>query len=315
MLIGIPPAIGSSLPPLMRSAARVAVITFGMATPRTPPGYSGTSTAKLSLPAADGNWDSPSIGVDASGRVIIGAVKFPGPSGFYTAVSSDGFRFSAPNVVPEGNGLEGTAPGAQSRVVATDNELTEAAFRKFFDDFELISCPTEIQRLSQNFKIEVEWRRPHGFIKDQFDPTGSGKAFPALRTVFIKEDATPQTWYHEFAHVLYWCIKNNAELLEISKRLQETALNEYPVVTHEQMTPVLHPKTRQEVPPAPGRYVLINGVYLGLDHSGDGAEGEADELWAVLFSEYQQGGVLKENVRALITELIDGLRSVGGQEQ
>jgi hypothetical protein len=96
----------------------------------------------------------------------------------------------------------------------------------------VISRAVEIQRLSEQFTIEVQWRRPHGFIKDQFDTTGSGKQFPALGTAFMKEDATPQTWYHEFGHVLYWRIKNNPELLERSKRLQETALREYPIMTH-----------------------------------------------------------------------------------
>jgi hypothetical protein len=43
---------------------------------------------------------------------------------------------------------------------------------------------------------------------------------------------------------------------------------------------------------------------LGVDHSGDGAEGEADELWAVLFTEYQMGRPLRQNVRALVKELL-----------
>jgi hypothetical protein len=201
-------------------------------------------------------------------------------------------------------------PTLRSLGYVKDDEVGEIAFQEYFDGYELVSCPTEMQRLLDLFKIEVQWRRPHGFIKDQFDTTGSGKAFPACRTVFIAYDATPQTWFHEFGHLLYWRLKNKPDLLEISKTLQEVALREYPVVTHEQMTLVIHPKTRDEVPPAPGRYILIDGRYFGLDHSGDGADVEADELWAVLFTEYQMGRTLRQNVRVVVEELVAALQSV-----
>ena len=59
-------------------------------------------------------WDYPSIGVDASGRVIIGAVNFlTSPVSYSTALSTDGQHFSAPGEVPT---ISGTAP--QSRVAA-----------------------------------------------------------------------------------------------------------------------------------------------------------------------------------------------------
>lgn len=54
--------------------------------------------------------------MDGSGRIIIGAVHFPGPTGYYAAVSTDGYNFSAPVQI-------GSVSGAQSRVVATDNQF------------------------------------------------------------------------------------------------------------------------------------------------------------------------------------------------
>ncbi len=68
------------------------------------------------FPSSSGNWDYPSIGVDASGRIIIGAVRFPSPPTYFAAVSTDGVNFSSPVQI-------GSLPGAQSRVVATDNQF------------------------------------------------------------------------------------------------------------------------------------------------------------------------------------------------
>jgi hypothetical protein len=92
-------------------------------------GYSndsvGTSWTFRSVPAMAANitygWDYPSIGVDATGRIIIGAAQIPGDGGFHTAVSTDGGNtFSAPVLVPAVAGT-GFAKGPRSRVVATSN--------------------------------------------------------------------------------------------------------------------------------------------------------------------------------------------------
>jgi hypothetical protein len=190
------------------------------------------------------------------------------------------------------------------------SELTERAFQRFFDTFDSASCPTEVHQLADSFGIEVRWKRPHGVIKDKLDCAGDGSSYRNLRTVFINDQAKLETWYHEFGHVLYGCIKNNADILALFKSLQHEATLTYPVVSREQMTPVQHHSTNQLVSPAPGRYVLINGRYHGLDHSGDGAEGEADELWASLFEEYQSGRELKTKVRALIEGIVAAIKSL-----
>ena len=93
-------------------------------------------------------WDYPSIGVDGSGRIIIGAVSFgttgcppnesPCPNGYYSAVSTDGSNFSSPALV-----TLGTSPGfgARSRVVATSN-----VFEAFVPTLNASWEPTQINR-------------------------------------------------------------------------------------------------------------------------------------------------------------------------
>jgi len=81
--------------------------------------YDSTGTHWTATPifsSTSATWDYPSIGVDALGRIIIGAVHFPGPTGYYAAVSSDGVNFSSPVQI-------GSLPGAQSRVVATNSQF------------------------------------------------------------------------------------------------------------------------------------------------------------------------------------------------
>lgn len=87
--------------------------------------------------ATTGNWDYPSIGVDGSGRVIVGAVQYPGPTGFYSSVSTDGITFSSPALIGGG----GAAPGSQSRVVATDNR-----FHAFVPSLNGSYLPTAVDR-------------------------------------------------------------------------------------------------------------------------------------------------------------------------
>ncbi len=68
-------------------------------------------------------WDYPSIGVDATGRIVIGAAQIPGDSAFHTVVSTDGGNtFSAPVLIPA-VASAGFAKGPRSRVVATSNSF------------------------------------------------------------------------------------------------------------------------------------------------------------------------------------------------
>jgi hypothetical protein len=76
------------------------------------------------LPSSMGNWDYPSIGVDASGRVIIGATLFAGGgiTGYYTAVSTNGSTFATPSLVST------RVATTASRVVATSNAFNAFVF-------------------------------------------------------------------------------------------------------------------------------------------------------------------------------------------
>ena len=93
-------------------------------------------------------WDYPSIGVDASGRIIVGAVSYvtspcpPGvpncPNGYYATLSTNGSNFSSPALVSPG-----TKPGygAGSRVVATNN-----LFHAFVPTLNSSFLPTAVGR-------------------------------------------------------------------------------------------------------------------------------------------------------------------------
>jgi hypothetical protein len=184
------------------------------------------------------------------------------------------------------------------------SELTEKAFQLLFQPYALAPSPSGVQQLADSFGIEICWRRPHGIIKAKLDRAGEGLSYRNLRTAFVSAGAQLETWYHEFGHILYGCVKNNPEILALFKTLQQEAVAAYPIVSQERMTPVQRAFTSELVSPSPGRYVLINGRYHGLDHSGGEAEGEADELWASLFEEYQSRRELKREVRALTEQII-----------
>ena len=81
----------------------------------------------LALSSSQGNWDYPSVAVDASGNVIVGAVKRDNGDtqslGFWAVVSSNGQSFP-PNPNPVAL-PDGTDPrrGITSRIVATNNRF------------------------------------------------------------------------------------------------------------------------------------------------------------------------------------------------
>lgn len=119
-------------------------------------GYSTDSTGTswvvqsiaLSGSFSSGGWDYPSIGVDASGRIIVGGVSIVTsgcpqgqsecPNGYYSAVSTDGSTFSQPALVTAG--LQ-PGYGAYSRVVATNN-----LFHAFVPALNSSYLPTSISR-------------------------------------------------------------------------------------------------------------------------------------------------------------------------
>lgn len=101
------------------------------------------------FPSSTGFWDYPSIGVDASGRIIMGAVNLYG-TGYFSAISSDGYNFSSPSLVVNPS----TGHGARSRVVAT-NSLFEA----FVPELDSNYNPTAVDRYES--ADGVSWAGPY----------------------------------------------------------------------------------------------------------------------------------------------------------
>ncbi len=102
-------------------------------------------------------WDYPSVGVDATGRVIAGAVRYlpcPPPQtgscpyGYFSAISTGGNNFSGPYPI-----ISALNPGAQSRVVAT-NDLFEA----FIPTLNTKFLPTYIYR--KESADGINWNGP-----------------------------------------------------------------------------------------------------------------------------------------------------------
>ena len=190
------------------------------------------------------------------------------------------------------------------------DELTKLAYQELFSTFELLSCPTKVQYMAGSFGIEILWRKPKGVIKDKLDRAGDGRCYRNLMTAFVNHGAKLETWYHEFGHILYGCIKNYPHVLESFNMLEQRAYATYPVVSHDEMPPVHHAVTNQEMLPSPGRYLLINKRYLGLSHSGHQKGVDPDELWASLFGEYQSGGNLQSDVCEAIEIIIAAMKAL-----
>ncbi|HEV3317528.1 MAG TPA: hypothetical protein VG488_11180, partial [Candidatus Angelobacter sp.] len=108
--------------------------------------------------ASGSDWDYPSIGVDSTGRVIIGGVNFA-PVGLYSVVSTDGEHFSSPSALPLSGG--GVDLGAQSRVVAAGG-----TFHAFVPSLNGQFLPTSVSRYES--ADGTNWSGP--FSVANFDP-------------------------------------------------------------------------------------------------------------------------------------------------
>ena len=109
------------------------------------------------IPGAGISLDYPSIGVDASGRIIIGAWEiFPG--GYFATVSTDGEHFALPGPIPLSNA--GALPGSQSRVVAAGHVFE--AFVPALDGSTFL--PNSISRYQSS--DGVNWTSP--FLVENF---------------------------------------------------------------------------------------------------------------------------------------------------
>jgi len=170
------------------------------------------------------------------------------------------------------------------------NRLTDRAFSAFFQTFERIECPDEIQKCTTEYGITgVQWRRAKGVFRQNIRRAhGHGVSYPTHKVVFIKDGADLPTWYHELGHIIFQSIKHDRERIErLALSAKELALSSNKIWD----SPGI----------AEGSYILIDGRYLGLDHSGSDAV--EDEIWAVLFERYHCG-TPPSNLLPIVREII-----------
>jgi hypothetical protein len=136
-------------------------------------------------------------------------------------------------------------PALRSLGYVEDNDLTRKAFEELFATFEPVSCPPEILQVVDSFGIEISWKKPQGIMERNLDAAGEGSAYRNLKTIFIRPEARREAWFHEFGHIVFGCVKNTPAIWELFKDLLREAQAAFEVVSHEQMTPVLHAVTRE----------------------------------------------------------------------
>ena len=180
------------------------------------------------------------------------------------------------------------------------DRLTDKAFGDFFRTFDTITCPIEIQRCIDRLQVrDVRWRRAKGVILDRIRRAhGYGMSFPLALTVFIRDGAELNTWYHELGHIIFPSVEHD--------KTKVAGL----VAAAKELSPV---RSAAEIKDAPGiaagSYILIDGRYLGIDHSGTDAV--EDEIWAIAFERYHCGSPLPPNLTLVIEEVLRTLVESG----
>jgi hypothetical protein len=115
-------------------------------------------------------------------------------------------------------------------------------------------------------------------MKQLMEPQHRGKAFPTFSTVFIGRNADLTTWFHELAHIVY------PTLLADEKAGFAASIKQHAsIVTMTGTETVRDPKTGGETVVAPGKYLVLDGRLIGIDHSGADQEAMDDECWAAIF--------------------------------
>jgi len=184
-------------------------------------------------------------------------------------------------------------------ILQDEDSLTKEAFLTYFEAFDEIECPHEVQRWIDRFAIsEIHWRRPSGILETQI-PQERGKAYPLLSTVFIGKKAGLATWFHELGHLLHQRIDKDR-----TAALAQIARTTYPVVSSDEVSDAIDPDTLQTTSLPEGVYLNINGQYCGLDHSGDSEDAMNDELWAILFTEHCKGCELPSDIQVLVGQIV-----------
>jgi hypothetical protein len=180
--------------------------------------------------------------------------------------------------------------------LSDENELTDNAFLKYFNTFQDLACPAEIQNWATAFGIRgLRWKRAKDIL------SGESRCFAFVGVIVIRDGAQLITWFHEFAHAAFSLIppENVSKLSTLVRESYRVVRNTDPDL---------------EVPGmADGKYLEIrcsNGrvySYFGLDHSG--ADGEDDELWAAIFALYCDRFEFPPKILGAVDEIISGLKA------
>lgn len=180
-----------------------------------------------------------------------------------------------------------------------EDSVTKEAFLQYVETFEKVTPPPEVLMWVERFGIsDLRWLRFDGRITRIGQ--GIGKAYPLLSTIFIGEPPLLETWFHELAHVVFPRLDK-----QLVKRLDDAMRERYPVVTDDKVPVALDPLSHEETPLPKGRYLKINGQYLGLDHSEGGAASEDDEMWSHAFALYCIGFEFPPNIKDCLKEMIE----------
>ena len=161
--------------------------------------------------------------------------------------------------------------------------LSEAAFQAYFDSYETIVCPPEVQVWVDRFSDRIQWKRASGIL------AGANRSFPEAKVAVMLDGPAHdhRSWFHELAHIVFRTIPEGT-----ARALTCVASAAYPTVAS---------------PAIEGELCLkINSRFCAFNHGGP--EGEDHEVLAILFAEFCSGFKLRPDVRRQLERIIDFYR-------
>lgn len=157
--------------------------------------------------------------------------------------------------------------------------LSKMAFSEYLTSFELLSPPRDVEdHATALFGEKIYWRKPIGKIKESMAPQHRGKSFPLFETAFIGKNADIGTWFHELGHLVYARLTRE-ERVSFSQCVHEHGST----LTSDGTLRCADPRSGAMTLLPPGKYLAIDRLLLGLDHSGTDEEAVNDECWAAIF--------------------------------
>lgn len=157
--------------------------------------------------------------------------------------------------------------------------LSKMAFSEYLTSFELLSPPLEVEyHAPALFGEKIYWRKSIGKIKELMSPQHRGKSLPLFATVFIGEHADIGTWFRELGHLVYARLTED-ETISFAKCVHEHGS----ILTSDGTLKCADAGSGATTLLPPGKYLCIDPLLLGLDHSGTDEDAVNDECWAAIF--------------------------------